>query len=245
MRTLPTPALVLAALLVPATLLRADDRADALAIVDDAIKAHGGADALAKAQAFTRKGTGSVKPFDKEMPLTEELTVSLPDRMRLSSEIDKTARIVIVLNGDKAWQSTGGPASEIAALRLKEVTDEASVLWLATLTPLKKDSFTLKPLPEKKVNDKPAIGISVSAKGRPDVKMYFDKGSHLLVKIEREAQQGGVKVDKEYLYDDYKDVDGVKLPGRLTESVNGKKFSEVTAASYKLHKPDDATFGKP
>jgi hypothetical protein len=245
MRILLGLTLVFAGLIASAPLVQADDRADALAIVDDAIKAHGGADALAKAQGYTRKGTGNVKPFDKEMPLTEELTVSLPDRMRLSSEIDKTARIVIVLNGDKAWQSAGGPASEIGALRLKEVTDEASVLWLAMLTPLKKDSFTLKPLLEKKVNDKPAVGISVSAKGRPDVRMYFDKNSHLLVKIEREAQQGGVKVDKEYLYDDYKDVDGAKLPGKLTELINGKKFSEVTAASYKLHKPDDATFGKP
>jgi hypothetical protein len=245
MRPLPGLALVLLVLFVPMPVLRADDHADALAIVDDAIKAHGGVDALAKAQAYTRKGTGNVKPFDKEMSLTEELTVSLPDRMRLSSEIDKTAHVLVVLNGDKGWQSTGGPASEVGAIRLKEVADEASVLWLATLTPLKKDIFILKPLSEKKVNDKPAVGISVSAKSRPEVRMYFDKGSHLLVKIEREALQGGKKVDKEYQYGDYKEVDGVKLPGRLTELMNGNKFSEITVTSYKLHKPDDATFSKP
>jgi hypothetical protein len=54
-----------------------------------------------------------------------------------------------------------------------------------------------------------------------------------------------VKVDKEYLYADYKDVDGVKLPGKQTDYLNGKKFSEITVTSYKLYKPDDATFGKP
>jgi hypothetical protein len=245
MRTLSVPALILAALLVPASIIRADDRSDALAIVDDAIKAHGGADALAKAQAYTRKGSGSVKPLDKELPLVEELTVSLPDRMRLASEIDKTARVLIVLNGDKGWQSTGGPASEISGLRLKEVADEASIYWLATLLPLKNDSFTLKPLPEKKVNDKPVVGISASAKGRPDVRMYFDKASHLLVKIEREAVLGGLKVDKDYQFSDYKDVDGVKLPGRQTDYLNGKKVSEVSVSSYNVHKPDDATFAKP
>jgi hypothetical protein len=245
MRILLAPALVFAGLLIPPTLLRADDRADALAIVDDAIKAHGGADVLAKAQGFTRKGTGSLLPFGPPgLPFTDELTVSLPDRSRHAVEIDKKSRIVLVLNGDKGWRSEGGPADELGGVRLKEVADEVYVLWLTTLTPLKKDDVTLKPLPPTKVDDKPAVGVSVSAKGRPDVKVYFNKDSHLLVKIEREALQGGQKVDKEYLYGDYKDVDGVKLPGKLTENVNGKKLTDITA-SYKLHKPDDATFGKP
>ena len=60
------------------------------------------------------------------------------------------------------------------------------------------------------------------------------------------ALQNGEKVQKEYLYGDYKDFDGVKLPTKLTENVNGKKFTEITGATYKLLKSvDDATFGKP
>jgi hypothetical protein len=237
------PALVFAALLIPAGLLRADDRADALAIVDDAIKAHGGADALAKAQSYTRKGTGTVE-LGKALSLTDELTVSLPDRTRHVIDVEKMAHIVAVLNGDKAWESSGGPATEVTALRAQELRDEAYLLWLATLTPLKKDGVTLKPQKEIKVNDKPAVGVSVSSKGRPDATLYFDKESHLLVKIEREANLGGRKVDKEYLFAGYKEVDGVQLPTKLTEIVNGRKFSEMTV-SYKLHKPDDATFAKP
>jgi hypothetical protein len=245
MRILLGLTLAFAGLIASAPLVQADDRADALAIVDDAIKAHGGADALAKAQNFTRKGTGSVLMFGPPgLPFTDELTVSLPDRSRLAIDIDKKARTLVVLNGDKGWESNGGPASDVGAVRLKELTEEAYVIWLTTLTPLKKDDVTLKPLLPTKIDDKPVVGVSVSAKGRPDVRMYFNKDSHLLVKIAREALQGGVKVDKDYLFGDYKDVDGAKLPGKLTEVINGKKFSEVTA-SYKLHKPDDATFGKP
>jgi hypothetical protein len=237
--------LVSAGLLAPATRLRADDRADALAVVDEAIKAHGGPDALAKAQSYTRTGSGTVSLFDKEIAITSEQTVSLPNRQRFAIEIDKKTRIVAVLNGDKGWESVGGPATEMAAARVKELAEEAYVLWLTTLTPLKKGDITLKPLPEKKVNTKPAVGLGVAGKGRPDVRLYFDKESHLLVKAEREAVEGGVKVDKEYFFGDYKEVDGVKLPTKLTEAVNGKKFSEITLVVYKLHKPDDAAFGKP
>jgi hypothetical protein len=232
--------LVTASLLALAPSLRADDRADALAIVDDAIKAHGGADALTKTQSLTRKGTGTFT-LDKPTDFTDVVTVHLPDKVRLEVKAAGGVNLLVILNGDKAWESTnGGPGMPATILRIKELRDEAYVEWLTTLVPLKKDGVTLKPLPA----NKGTVGIAVSSKDRPDVKMYFDKDSRLLVKIERDAVQAGVKIGKEYQFADYKEVDGAKLPTKLTELVNDKKFSEITA-EYRLHKPDDAAFAPP
>jgi hypothetical protein len=240
MRKLLSSTLVLAGLLALPCNLRADDRADALAIVDEAIKAHGGADALAKTQSFTRKASGTAD-LGKILQFKDELIVNLPDRTRLSVEFEGNIRVLLVVDGAKGWESNnGGPATAATAAKIKEMNDESYVLWLTTLLPLKKDGMTVKPLSGNNAKS----GVSVSSQGRPDVKMYFDKDSHLLVKIEREAVQGGVKIDKEYQLADYKEVDGVKLPTKLTELVNRNKFSEVKA-EYKLHKPDDAAFGKP
>jgi hypothetical protein len=225
--------------------LRADDRTDALAVVDAAIEAHGGADALTKAQSFTRKGTGHIFPGDKPVTVTEELTVNLPVQLRLAADVQGAGKILLVLNGDKGWRSQGGAPDELGGERLKELADEAYVLWLTTLVPLKKDGVMLKSLPQMKVHDQPAVGVVVSAKDRSTVKLYFDKASHLLVKIEREAKQASSTVNKEYLYEDYKKTDGVQLPAKITELVGGAKFSELTAVSYQLHKPDEASFGKP
>ena len=78
------------------------------------------------------------------------------------------------------------------------------------------------------------------------MKLYFDKGTHLLVKVERVSEEAGVKLDKEYLLSDPKEFDGVKLPTRLVETLGGKKASESTFTSYKFpSKPDDAAFAKP
>jgi hypothetical protein len=246
MRKLQWSALIFAVLLVPAPSLWADDRADALAIVDEAIKAHGGAEALAKTQTLSRISTGTMYLFEKAIPCTEEVTMSLPDRLRIAAELDKRAKITLVLNGDKGWTSDGGVANPMAAVRIKEIADEAYVNWLTTLTPLKKDGFELKPLPETKVDGKAAVGVLVSSKGHEAAKLYFDKESHLLAKIEREGLQNGEKATIEYQYGSYKEVDGVKLPGKLVEFVNGKKALELKPTSYKLlTKVDDATFGKP
>src|SRR6202011_4293737 len=102
------------------------------------------------------------------------------------------------------------------------------------------------PLPEAKVNGQPAAGVKVASKGHADAKLYFDAATHLLVKIERTTREAGLSLDKEYLFGDHKDFDGVKLPTRLTETLEGKKASELTSASYKFpSKPDDAAFSKP
>ena len=90
----------------------------------------------------------------------------------------------IVVNGDKGWQSAGGPAMALGAERLREIRNEMYVLWLTTLTPLKKDDVQLSPLPDIKVHGEAAAGIKATSKGHPDVKLYFDKKTHLLVKVD-------------------------------------------------------------
>jgi hypothetical protein len=112
---------------------------------------------------------------------------------------------------------------------------------------LKKDpSLRLAPLPEAKVNGEPAAGVKVSSKGRPDVKLYFDKKSHLLVKAERQAAEAGETALHEETYGGYKEFDGLKLPTKVMRSVGGKKVSDTTEAGYKFpDKVEEGTFAKP
>ena len=86
----------------------------------------------------------------------------------------------------------------------------------------------------------------MASKGHVEVRLYFDKASGLLVKIERLSKEAGVSLNKEYIYSAHKDFDGVKLPTKEVDLINGRKFSELTSMTYKLQtKIDDATFAKP
>jgi hypothetical protein len=247
MRTLLRLAAAAACALAAAAPAAAGDRDDALAVIDQALQAHGGADAMAKAQSVTRTGAGTLFPGGKETPFTDEVSLNLPDQMRFALDVDKRVKILVVVNGDKGWQSAGGPVSEMGADRLKELHEEMYLLWLTTLAPLKTDDFDLAPVKEEaKVNGQPAVGVRVGRKGHGDVTLWFDKSSHLLVKAARRGEEGGLPVAKEYVYGDHKDFDGAKLPTHIVDSVDGKKFNEITSASYKLvRKFDDGTFAKP
>jgi hypothetical protein len=233
-------------LLGAATRVLAGDREDALALIDQAIKAHGGDEALVKAQNASRSGVGVLYQGGKETPFTDEVTWSLPDQLRVAIDVDKRLKLVFVVNGEKGWQGGGGPTADMGELRLKELHEEMYVQWLTALTPLKKDGFELTPLAEVKVGDRPAVGVKAVRTGHADVKLWFDKESHLLVRMQRRAEEAGIKIDKELQFSDYKEFDGVKLPTKQVETIEGKKFSELTSASYKLLKKiDEGTFAKP
>src|SRR5262249_24522078 len=161
------------AVLAAAPHAAAGEHEDALAVVEQAIKAHGGADALAKAQNVLRTGAGTITQGKDTVSFTAEVAWSLPDRLRLALVLDKKFPVATVLNGDKGWRSSGGPATEMAAESLRELRDELAVRRLEALTPLTRDEFKLAPLPEIKVNGEPAVGVK-AAKGKAEAKLYFD-----------------------------------------------------------------------
>ncbi len=232
--------------LFSASAARAGDREDALAIIDQAIQAQGGADALAKSRTAVRHGKGVVYQGDQEQAFTDEMTLDLPDRWQRSLQIGMDVRFNVAVAGDKGWHALGGKVEDLGPERLKELREELYVLWLETLLPLRGEGFDLAPLPEIKVNGKPAVGVQASSKGRPDVKLYFDRATHLLTKVEWSGQEAGQPHAKEHFLGDFKEFDGVKLPTHWVETIDGKKISELTSAEYKFPaKVDDAAFTKP
>ena len=79
----------------------AGERDDALAIIDQAIQAQGGADALAKARTAVRSGEGALYVGGDKQSFTDEMALDLPDRWRDSIEIEKKLRVNIAISGDK------------------------------------------------------------------------------------------------------------------------------------------------
>jgi hypothetical protein len=236
--------LVLSALLASPAFVIAGPREDALELIEKAIRAHGGETGLLKLQNSTRKGEGVMVVANQEQPFTDVLSISLPDRMRHAVEIDRRAKVITVVNGEQGWTQAGSVTTMSKDLR-EEVNEELYVWALASLVPILKGTYDLAPLPEIKVDDRPALGVRVRSKGRPEAQLYFDKDTQLLVKIARQARLAGAVVEKEYLFRAFREFDGVRLPTRSVESIGGRKFSELKSASYDLRKPDDSQFNRP
>jgi hypothetical protein len=163
---------------------------------------------------------------------TGNYAVDWPDKFR--AEIEGYA--IIVLNGDKGWMQTMGETKEMDAEQLAEQKETNYAGYVATLLPLKDKAYTLTSLGEVKVGDRPALGVKVSSKGHRDVELYFDKDTNLLIKSQtrvKSREQEGKEMDQESLYADYKEVDGAKVPMKVTINREGKVYVESENSDLK------------
>ena len=118
--------------------------------------------------------------------------------------------------------------------------------WLATIAPLKEKRFTLTTLPEINVNDSPAVGIKAAYPNRPDVTLYFDKKTNLLVRVTFKGKEAGAAVTKESTFSEYKDFGGLMLPGKQVDLHDRRKVAEWKTTNYEsVEKLGKEVFAKP
>src|SRR3954471_15856031 len=107
--------------------LRADDVADAKAIIEKAIKARGDKPD-SKHGAMTWKDKGKFSGGGFSLPYTADWAFQAPDKYRFvfAAEFgDAKINLTVVVNGEKAWQSDGSKVEEITGEKLEQTRNEA------------------------------------------------------------------------------------------------------------------------
>lgn len=215
-------------------------------VVERAMQVHGGPVRLGKWKQFSRQEKGEI---GQAIRGTRETFMAVPEKCRFNFELDtgtQKLNMSLILSGDKSWRASGGEVKDLSKDDFENFRGEAQLNSAAITLPIINGSGELTALPPILINKEPALGIKVSSKGNPDLKLYFDKKTGYLVKAERPGSEAGVAVTREYYYSDFKDFDGVKLPAKQIEHMNGRKIAEWTVTEYKAvdSLPADA-FTKP
>ncbi len=229
---------------------RADEQADAQAVVDAAIKAQGGEAALAKVVGIVFKGKGSSFDNGEKMPMAMEFYIQGNDKIRMVSydELNKVDSAEIV-NGNQGWtKSTDQATVELSAGQVAARRELIYLNWALLFVPLKAPEFQLETLKEATVDGRPVDCIMVTHKGHNPLKLCFDRQTHLLAKYERKAKNDdGTEYHEECIYSDFRDVQGTKQPFRSVGYADGVKASDITLTEQKFYeKPlDESLFGKP
>jgi hypothetical protein len=239
---------VLTCFFVPVIGVCADD--DCKAIIDKAIKAHGGLEKLTKFTGGRSKSKGTIEVAGG-LNFTSESAFQQPDKFKETLELDvmgNKVTVVTVFNGEKGWISANGETKEMEDKILEASKEQTHFMQITRMAMLKDKKAEFSPLGESKVNDKPAVGVKVSAKGHKDVNMFFDKETGLLAKVERRTldAMSGEDVAEERIITEYQDIDGLKVAKKVIINREGKKFMEVELLEHKPQEKIDASeFGKP
>jgi outer membrane lipoprotein-sorting protein len=242
MRTLCASITIGVLLCAPA--VRADDAADAKAIVEKAIKATGGEEVLSKFKAMTWKEKGTYYGMGKPLPYTGKYSLQWPGKFRMEIE----GVFTTVMDGDKGWIQANGETKEMTKEQIQGHKENLNADQTTRLLPLLTKEYTLSPAGEIKVNDKAAVGVKAARKDHGDVLLYFDKDSGLLAKMEYKvhSQEKGKEVKQETFFSDYKAADGMQVPRKIAMKQDGKDYVEAEILEPKLlDKIDPKLFEKP
>lgn len=232
MRTLLTAALAVAL----ASAARGQDAARET--VEKAIEAHGGAATLDKYPAGRSRSKGKIVLANTEYPFTNVVVYQMPGKVRSTFEVvsDNVSRpVTYVANGDKLAAFAGGLAQDLPKPQIEELKTALYVQNLTRLTPLLKDKqYKLAPADGITIDGKPTVGVAVSADGQKDVKLYFDRETHLLTAVERTGFDAlGRPADHTEVYSDYREANGLKYPARTVIKQNGKRYLESETVEFK------------
>jgi hypothetical protein len=210
MRRLLLSSLAVGLLLAPAG-VRAGE--DPRAVIERAVKALGGLDRIRQVKAVHRRSKG-VYVQEKEV-FTSETFSQDPGRLKLvlrSKDPDNPMIRVLVLEGDKGWISFNGVTQDLGAdmqARMKRARHADKVAGLTALLRDKEKRYTLTALGASEVKGKPVVGVKVASAGQPDMNLYFDKATGLLVKTAQRVTEPRVDNDhlQEWYYSDYRLLD--------------------------------------
>jgi hypothetical protein len=224
---------------------------DAKAIIEKAIKAHGGEANLAKQTGATQiKSKGTLEIMGLSLSFTEESRTQ-PNRLKTDTQLEvmgNNVNISVVYDGKKAWVSAMGNTMELEGKVLDEIKEQLAMMSYMKMSTLKSKTDEMSLLGEVKVNGKPALGIKFAPKGHREANLYFDKETGLLTKVERQAMDQSTMTDvtEERIILEYQEVDGVKIGKRVVVNHDGKKFLEAEVVEVKfVDKFDDSIFVKP
>jgi hypothetical protein len=232
---------------------RADEAAEARAILDRALQAMGGIAKVEKLQGITWKGKGTIEAEGKKAEVSGEVSAQGDEHFRLSLQIEADGRsvdAVLVVTPKNAWaraenRKTEEAPKEFHAIALTDLRVLRLGGWLA---PLRDNAYQLSPLGELKINDRAAVGIKAAHKDRPDLDIFFDKETKLPIRCEVRLKEPTAPQEVLYAFyfADWKEAKGVKHYTRLTIHREDKKLFEIELSEIKPEeKLDEGVFAKP
>jgi hypothetical protein len=193
-------------------------------IVDQYVKAAGGSKALARIQTLTLEGTFTTEDGKSG---TYTLDTKLPNRY-YSELLVGEKNLIEAYNGKSAWhQNTAGELGTLVGPEEMQL-EAAAQYYNSRLLNLKKNKIALAVIGHAQVRGKDALQLEVTAATGLKRQVLFDPETHLIVK--EAATVGGV--EEETLYDDYRSVEGVKLPYKIELHRGSEKYDiSVTRAA--------------
>ena len=193
---------------------------DAGKIIEQYVKAAGGAKALSRIQTLAIEGAFTNAAQEKTGTYTFD--TKLPNRY-YSELVSDGKSLIEAYNGKSAWRQNA--AGEIGTLTGQEgfQLEAAGQYYNSRLVNPKKNKLAVAFAGHAQVRGKDALEVEVVTATGVKREVFFDSRTHLIV--EEKASIAGN--DQEIFYDDYRNIDGVKIPFLIELHRGGETYPVI------------------
>ena len=179
------------------------------------VSAIGGEAAIATIK--TRVSRGAETTTNRMTPpetLPIEIIQAAPDKLLIARKNPRGATLE-GFDGSKAWTKDTRGALELTGRELAEIKREADFFRYLKI----KETYPqMRALAREKVREREAYVVGATSRDDSREKLYFDVESGLLVRRSLAFKTAFGSIPEVMDFDDYRDVDGVKLPFAITWS---------------------------
>jgi outer membrane lipoprotein-sorting protein len=225
---------------------KADAKAAALptvdAILDNYVKAVGGKEAIEKIKTRSMKGSFDLEAFGVSGAQVE-MFAKAPNKSSMKIDVTGFGVVNRVFDGATGWASDPmAGLRELSGLELAQMKRGSDFYQELNF---KKHYTKLEVKGKEKVGSSEAYVIEATpSEGGPE-KLYFDVNTNLLVRHDAEVESPQGKLLMETYMEDYKVVDGVKIP-HVVKQVNPAMTIVIKITEVKNNvEIDDTKFNKP
>ena len=208
-------------------------------LLENYVRALGGSAAIEKIATRVEKGSTTFHG----QPQTVEIFTQAPDKQSIVRHMSGTESIVTTLDGQSGWSiAPNRPPREMHAADIVAARMDADLQFPLHI---QEDFPELRLEYPEKINDQDAYSLVAIREGQPPVKLYFDEQSGLLIRMIRYAESPLGRNPTQIDYADYRGVDGVQVPFRVTTSQPGNTNAIQFEAVQQNVPIDPAIFAKP
>ena len=221
-----------------------DDMAKAKEIIAMAVDAYGGLEKLQAVKNIVVEGRTAANSPMGPMNLDVKVYQVYPNKLRQDIKMPQ-GEMSVAFDGTSGFALTPmGPQPlppEMTASLKDGIFREP--IWL--LVNLMQDG-SVQYTGTEEVMGKPTAIVLVKQPSGEMLKVFISEETHYIVKMEFRETEQGVALNKESVMDDYRDVNGVKIPYHLVQNVEGEQFTETHISSVTINAElDESLFQEP
>ncbi len=210
-------------------------------ILDRSENASSPAQAVTRIKSYHVKGTMSVPSAN----LTGEMEIyyKAPNKIHIRQRIPNALESTTAFDGKVGWEKNNLTGlREIKGAELEQLKASAQ---LNSTSQWRKQLRSPKYIGTEKVRNKETYVIEATTTYGTKQKLYIDTKTFLTLRVDSESITPQGRLNTTTYLDDYRKVDGIQYPFRITQNTSGMEFVILLVQVRHNVKVDDSLFRKP